>query len=125
MEALLIDTVLEEVGVFLVREEKVIAERRWMADKKLGNRLLEEIEAVLKEKGVERDNLDRIGVVVGPGKRYMGLRTGIMVANALALAWECGVVEIDKDEGDTLIIQLFSKEVKRIAKPRYFQAKSS
>ena len=119
MKGLIIDTAGKEALVALVEEEKVIRQQTWQADKELGLKMLEAIQALLEEGGVNPGDLGRIGVVVTAKDRYMGLRTGISVANALSLGWRIPIVELESGPIETIIIQLLSNNVKEVAQAQY------
>jgi len=56
-------------------------------------RILEDIDGLLADAGLERDSVERIAVGTGPGS-YTGLRMGLVTARALSFALEAPVAEV-------------------------------
>ena len=80
MLVLAFDTATEVATVALVRDGEVLGERLSAAAS-----LLADVERLLAEASVEREDVDRLVVGLGPG-RYTSLRMGVMTARALSFA---------------------------------------
>lgn len=89
---LIIDTSQPTVWVAVIQDGKILDEREWLSDKALGVKLLEVIEE-LRGKG----RIKRIAVHVGPG-HFMATRTGVVVAQLLAGAWQVEIVSVSGQE---------------------------
>jgi tRNA threonylcarbamoyladenosine biosynthesis protein TsaB len=74
------DTATNVATSALVRDAEVLGERESRAV-----RILDDIDALLTEAGLERDDLTRIVVGTGPGS-YTGLRMGLITARTLSFA---------------------------------------
>jgi tRNA threonylcarbamoyladenosine biosynthesis protein TsaB len=72
----------------LVRDGNVLGERSSRAV-----RILEDVDDLLREAGVDRDALEGIAVGTGPGS-YTGLRMGLVTARTLALALDVPVAGV-------------------------------
>jgi tRNA threonylcarbamoyl adenosine modification protein YeaZ len=70
-----------------------IAERSWVAGYRHGEELLAQIEALLREQGIERGALGGLVVGTGPGA-FTGLRVGIATVKGLAYALGLPVVGV-------------------------------
>jgi tRNA threonylcarbamoyl adenosine modification protein YeaZ len=80
---LALDTATPAVTVAVADGERVLAERTTVDARRHGELLAPAIEAVLRDAGVDRRDLTRIGVGVGPGP-FTGLRVGLVTARTLA-----------------------------------------
>lgn len=80
MLTLAFDTATGIATVALLRDGRLVGERRTVA-----GRLLEAVEALLREAGAEPDALDRLVVGTGPGS-FTSTRIGIATARGLSLA---------------------------------------
>lgn len=70
--------------------------------------LLEEIDTILRENGVDVNEIDYFGVCIGPGS-FTGIRIGVATINAFALALgrsvaEVTSLEIEDDGTDKLVL---------------------
>ncbi len=74
------DTATDVATSALVRDGEVLGERASRAV-----RILDDIDALLTEAGLERDHVTRIVVGTGPGS-YTGLRMGLITARTLSFA---------------------------------------
>lgn len=77
--------------MFLIEDEKIIAPKEWLAERRLSKELLGELEAFLSENDSSFAQLTGLAVFRGPGS-YTGLRIGISVMNALAYGLEIPIV---------------------------------
>jgi tRNA threonylcarbamoyladenosine biosynthesis protein TsaB len=82
------DTATDVATTALVQGGAVLGERASRAV-----RILEDIDGLLAEAGLERDSLERIAVGTGPGS-YTGLRMGLVTARALSFALEAPVAGV-------------------------------
>ena len=98
---LVLDTSREPVCIGVAEDGAVKAERVIDDRRQLSDQLLAEIDAVLVKAKLTPANLEGIGVVTGPGS-FTGLRIGLAVANALAMAEDLPVVGVPGPEADSL-----------------------
>jgi tRNA threonylcarbamoyladenosine biosynthesis protein TsaB len=84
------DTATPLVTVALHDGDDVVAERTSDRPMKHGEQLAPLIEAVLRDRGLVRQDLTALAVGVGPGP-FTGLRVGLVTARTLALALELPV----------------------------------
>jgi tRNA threonylcarbamoyladenosine biosynthesis protein TsaB len=82
------DTATDVATTALVHRGAVLGERASRAV-----RILEDIDGLLAEAGLERDSVERIAVGTGPGS-YTGLRMGLVTARALSFALEAPVAGV-------------------------------
>jgi tRNA threonylcarbamoyladenosine biosynthesis protein TsaB len=95
-----IDTASDDVSIALLDEPgQVTASRAWRVQGTVALELLGGIDALLTETGVERTQIARIAVNVGPGQ-YGPIRTGIATAQGLALALDASLAGIGRLEAD-------------------------
>lgn len=91
---LVVDTATTTAVIALgTPEGSLIAQRSWVAGYRHGEELLAQIEAFLREHGVERDALGGLVVGTGPGA-FTGLRVGIATVKGLAYALGLPVVGV-------------------------------
>ena len=88
MLTLAFDTATDVATVALVRDTETLGERV----SKPGT-LLSDLDALLHEAGVEREQLSRIAVGTGPGS-YTGLRMGLITARVLSLTLDIPVAGV-------------------------------
>lgn len=118
MTILLIDTSQPVATVSLVRDKKIVKRSQWRADRALGNQLLAAIDSVLKEQGLALEEVDRIGVIKGPG-HYSAIRTGIVTATMLAAAKKVPLVAIPAGYGEAVGEVLSAAIPQRVITPVY------
>jgi len=82
------DTATDVATTALLQDGAVLGERASRAV-----RILEDIDGLLEEAGLERDSVEGIAVGTGPGS-YTGLRMGLVTARALAFALEAPVAGV-------------------------------
>jgi tRNA threonylcarbamoyl adenosine modification protein YeaZ len=112
---LLIDSHGEPARIGLPGNERTIPNRNALAE-----RLVAEIDAVLREARLHLPELAGIGVVAGPGS-FTGLRLGIAAANALAWSHRLPVVPVPASEAPSF--EAFAASVeKRFAEGRTARA---
>ena len=83
MTILAIDTSNLTLGVALIKDGKVIAEHISHLKKNHSVRAMPAIDELLKECGLEPNDLTQIAVAKGPGS-YTGVRIGVTIAKTLA-----------------------------------------
>ncbi|MFZ0751197.1 MAG: tRNA (adenosine(37)-N6)-threonylcarbamoyltransferase complex dimerization subunit type 1 TsaB [Pyrinomonadaceae bacterium] len=82
---LAIETGTRAGGVAIARGEEILASRLGDASSSHSQDLIENIDAVLKEAGVELSTIDLLAAAIGPGS-FTGLRIGLATAKSLAVS---------------------------------------
>ncbi|MBR1747170.1 MAG: tRNA (adenosine(37)-N6)-threonylcarbamoyltransferase complex dimerization subunit type 1 TsaB [Clostridia bacterium] len=93
MNILALDTSAEKIVLSLFANDKKDYYIGQGAAKKHNSELLIQIDSFLKRNGLTVEELDVIGVVVGPGS-FTGIRIGVATANALAKALSKKIIEV-------------------------------
>ena len=93
MSTLCIDTATEYGTVVVVRDDGSAASVQWHSRGRHGENLFGQIESVLSEARVSRDELSLIGVDIGPG-RFTSLRVGLATAKGLAFGLGLPIVGV-------------------------------
>lgn len=75
------DSALSQISIYKGSEELIKYE--WHADSQLAEKILKEINNLLKKENLIFNDLGGIGIYTGPGS-FTGLRIGISTANSLA-----------------------------------------
>ncbi|MBI1364483.1 MAG: tRNA (adenosine(37)-N6)-threonylcarbamoyltransferase complex dimerization subunit type 1 TsaB [Alphaproteobacteria bacterium] len=88
-----IDTALKSCSAAILRDGETLAERRAPLEKGHAERLAPMVAEALAEARVDARDLDRVGVVVGPGG-FAGVRVGLAFARAFALGTEIQAVGV-------------------------------
>jgi tRNA threonylcarbamoyl adenosine modification protein YeaZ len=76
---------------------QLVGERRWVSEHRHGEQLLEQLDSLLAEAGVERRDLTAVVVGVGPGS-FTGLRIGLATAKTIAYSLDVPIVGISTSE---------------------------
>jgi len=98
---LIINTTLNQVcQAILTNNGQVMENRIWPMERKQAEQLLTQVDLLLRQNGVKKEQLKGIGVVNGPGG-FSGLRIGITVANTLAFGLGVKVAGIKSDQFKT------------------------
>jgi tRNA threonylcarbamoyl adenosine modification protein YeaZ len=90
---LALDTATPAVSVAVADGGQVLAERTTVDARRHGELLAPAIEAVLREAGAGRADVDRVAVGVGPGP-FTGLRVGLVTARVLGAVLGVPVVGV-------------------------------
>lgn len=90
MSTLIIDSSQPTARVALVKDEQIVGEKKWEADKTLGVKLLEAVDELGRG-----EKVDKIAVHRGPGN-FMATRTGVVTAKILAQVWGVKLTELPK-----------------------------
>ena len=85
MKAILIDTTSSNLCVVIVDGEKTVSSVQAVGKTGHSKVLMTSIDALLLKSGLKIDDIDTIGVVVGPGS-FTGIRIGVATATALAFS---------------------------------------
>lgn len=85
MKAILIDTTSQDLLVVLVDGERVYSDFRSVGLKGHSTILMPVIDELLRGNSVKIEDIDTVGVVVGPGS-FTGIRIGVATATALAFS---------------------------------------
>lgn len=93
MATLCIGTATENGTVAVVRDDGSFAWVGWRSAGRHGENLFRYIESALAEADVSREELDLIGVVIGPG-RFTSLRVGLGAAKGLAFGLGLPIVGV-------------------------------
>ena len=116
---LIIDTAGDEALVVLVKGDDVIAKKQWENGPDVGRKALAVIDELLEEKDVDIKDIERIAVNAGPGRRYSGMRSGVVIASMLTYATEAGLVQIYAGNTDDMIKQTKEAKLLDIVTPIY------
>lgn len=107
--------------LYLIDDGKIIARKKWSAERQLARNLLGEIESVISK----HDGWDRLSglvVFVGPGS-FTGLRIGITTMNALAYGLNAPIVGAKESSWiDAGLTRLKNNENDKIVLPEYGSA---
>ena len=88
-----IDTALKSCSAAVLRDGSVLAERRLALEKGHAEHLAPMVAEALGEARVAAKDLDRVGVVIGPGG-FAGVRVGLAFARGLALGTHVKVIGV-------------------------------
>jgi tRNA threonylcarbamoyladenosine biosynthesis protein TsaB len=115
-----------ETEIYLLDDGEVVAQKKWLAERRLADELLSKIEKLVDG---QWDKLDGLVVFVGPGS-FTGLRIGIATMNSLSYAqnipivgasgtdWlEKGLKRLESGENDRIVIPNYGAEA-NITKPK-------
>lgn len=94
MLILALDTALKSCAVAILEGEAVLADFHERLEKGHAERLAPMAMEALAAAGVKVADLDRVGVVIGPGA-FAGVRVGVAFARGLALGTRLDVVGVD------------------------------
>ncbi len=104
----------------LVQGGRATQRQQWTADYTLGKVLLEVIDSMLERGNFTKDDIDRIAVHRGPG-HFSALRSGIVTASGLAMAWKKPLVEISAETEEEQLWQVETNLDVPTITPRYIK----
>ena len=90
---LAVDTSTRSLGVALYDGVRVLSEAAWVSKNHHTTELAPAVERALTQIGATADDLQAVGVAIGPGS-FTGLRIGLALAKGLALAHRIPLVGI-------------------------------
>ena len=93
MRLLAIDTATEACSVALAGVGYTILERHVVDPKGHSNLVLAMVDSLLSEAGIARDDLDAIGVDIGPGS-FTGVRIGVGIAQGLSFGLKLPLIGV-------------------------------
>lgn len=89
-----INTATQKISVALVRSGRVLGEKSWPSKKDEAEKVLPNIEKLLKKNKKSWMDVGEVFVVAGPGP-FTGLRVGVTIANALAWTIRGKIVSVN------------------------------
>lgn len=89
-----INTATQKISVALVRGGRVLGEKSWPSKKDEAEKVLPNIEKLLKKNKKNWKDVGEVFVVAGPGP-FTGLRVGVTTANALAWTVRGKIVSVN------------------------------
>ena len=100
-----IDTASDDasLAVFRAGDDEPMAVRRFRPETTMSRELLGELSAFLAAAGVDRTAIGRIAVTTGPGQ-YGPLRSGIAVAQGMAMALDAPLAGVGRFEADAMLV---------------------
>ncbi len=94
---LFINTCLHEVLIAVISSEGLVDTRSWKVDRQESKKLLPNIDKMLKDNGLVKDDLKEVVVVIGPGS-FTTVRIGFIVGRALAVGLKIDLVTMNTFE---------------------------
>jgi len=122
MKTLLINTAASEVSVAIVTAQNILAERSWPFAPPLGDKILQAIDEMIEELGIERTQITCVAAHRGPGN-YSALRTGVVIATLLAEVWGVPLKDFATKDYRTpgFLSDVDKSEPRLVIKPEYPQ----
>ncbi|MHB0999861.1 MAG: tRNA (adenosine(37)-N6)-threonylcarbamoyltransferase complex dimerization subunit type 1 TsaB [Armatimonadota bacterium] len=93
MKCLALDTTTTISSIAIADEKGMMAEYNFAHHMDLSRRLMPDIVTMLKDNGMEMNDVEAIGVSLGPGS-FTGLRIGVVTAKSLAQVLDVPIVGI-------------------------------
>lgn len=90
---LTLDTATTVMAAALMNGRELLGESNVYGERNHSVHVISELERLLNEEGLTRDDVDGIAVGVGPGS-YTGIRIAVTAAKTLAWAWGVPVTSI-------------------------------
>jgi tRNA A37 threonylcarbamoyladenosine modification protein TsaB len=115
---LIIDTAHPIARVIIADAENIVAKREWENEPKVGTSLLIYIDELLQELKIEKTDIARIAVHVGPGSSGL-VRTGVTTATILAQSVDAELVGITGETEEELVKNARNGEVKDVLEVKY------
>lgn len=97
MYVLGLDTTLKHCSAAITLDGSVVAKRMIDLERGHAEHLAPLMTEILREAGIRAQELDRVGVVVGPGG-FTGIRVGLSFARGLVIAHGIGVIGVNSLE---------------------------
>ena len=114
-----LDTSDSTCRMILLHEEKIVAQKEWLAERRLSKELLGQLELFLSNNNSSFKQLTGLAVFRGPGS-YTGLRIGISVMNALDYGLSIPIAgELEKNWLEKAQQRLQKGENDKIVIPEY------
>ena len=92
--SLAINTASRSTSIALIKDKKVFAEKCWISENNEAEKLMPEIDKLLKSKKISYEDLSKVIVIKGPGS-FTGLRVGIGLGNAISYVQKIPIFSID------------------------------
>lgn len=114
---LFIDTTSLNTKVALLNESgDFIDESEWTSRYNQSEELISKIEELLRKNDLNKDKLEKIVVVSGPGS-FTGVRIGVTTANFMALGLNIPVIDLKQADIGKLAVTLQKDQAKGFGKP--------
>lgn len=114
-----LDTATPECKMYLIKDSEIFASKNWLAERRLAQELLGQLEDFLAEHDLTFENLTGLVIFRGPGS-FTGLRIGVTVFNTLADSLNIPIVgELGDDWLNTGVGRLQEGRVDSIVIPEY------
>ena len=97
MKILGIDSSTDILAIGLSNDQKIIAETTVLSQREHASRIIDTIDEVLTSGSTKKNELSGVSVAIGPGS-FTGLRVGLAVAKAFAVALDIPLVGISTFE---------------------------
>ncbi len=78
--------------IAIVKNQKVLAEKSWISKKDEAEKILPEVNKLLKKTRLSFNDLDELFLICGPGS-FTGLRVGVTIGNALGFGLDLKMKE--------------------------------
>lgn len=106
---------IDKTTIALVSDKKIF-KKSWPSRFMQSETLLIQIKIFFRARKISWQNISKIAVVAGPGP-FSRIRTGVAMANALALALDIPVIPVSEPTADLYKIQ--KKSGQKMIKPAY------
>lgn len=97
MISLFLDTCNHKIFISLLKDNKLIDSISFINDNNLSEKLLPYIKKILDDNSIDKKELNRIYVAVGPGS-FTGIRIGVTVAKTIAWSLKIKIIPISSLE---------------------------
>ena len=115
---LFLDTTDRHKTFLAIVDKKRVIKKFFKTSGNLSEKLPGEIENVLKKAKIGLKGLQRVAVVRGPGS-FVGTRTGVAYANALAWALNIPIVGLVADKVPEDFFKLYQLRPSKLVTPKY------
>ncbi len=86
-----------KTSLALIKNKKVLIESSWESDNDEAEKLMPNLQALLKKSRAKFSDIDQVLVIKGPGS-FTGLRIGVTVANTISYLNNCELFAVDTFE---------------------------